>query len=54
MSILELAEQYMMTTKPSELKKQKIHNYIDAVVRIRHYLDLQEDKKVKTQFKKVV
>jgi len=47
MSILELAEVYMATTKPSVRSKHKINNIIDAMVKIRHYEDLRiRNKKV--------
>ena len=42
MNILELAEQYIATTKPSERKKQGVNNIIDAIVRIRDYQILQQ------------
>ena len=43
MSILELAEQYLDTTRPSEAKKQG--NLVDIMIKIRIYMDLQERNK---------
>ena len=54
MSILDLAETYMTTTKPSERKKQKINDIIDAMIKIRKFLDLKAERIEKTQFKKVI
>jgi len=41
MSIYELAETYLQTTKPSERKKQGMNNIIDIMVKIRDYQILQ-------------
>jgi len=41
MYIYELANIYMQTTRPSEIKKQKMGNIIDVMVRIRDYQILQ-------------
>jgi hypothetical protein len=40
-NIMELAEQYMETTRPSERKKQGANNLIDIMVRIRDFQILQ-------------
>jgi len=42
MSILELAEQYIATTRPSEAKKQGVNDIFDVMVRIRDYQILQQ------------
>lgn len=49
MSILELAETYLTTTRPSELKKQGMTDLVDVMIRIRNYVILQQatEKKFK-------
>ena len=55
MSILELTDLYYKTTKPSEIKKAKLENTIDVMVKIRHFLDMQERNKLvrKNQLKRL-
>jgi len=47
MNIMDLAGQYIASTRPSELKRQGINDYIDAMIKIRHYMDISaRNKKV--------
>lgn len=48
MDIMELAELYLETTRPSVLRKQKLNNMVDVMIIIRKKLDLQvRNKKVR-------
>jgi hypothetical protein len=48
MDIMELAELYLETTRPSVLKEQKLNNIVDVMTVIRKKLDLQaRNKKVR-------
>jgi len=49
-SLFTLAEKQLIR----ERKKYTLSDIISYAVKIRKYLDLQEEKKEKTQFKKVV
>ena len=54
MNIKELAERYIETTRPSEIKKQRLTDIVDVMARIEYYLISKKLRQEKTQFKKVV